>query len=371
MELAYTAGGSSYIRDLAAYLERIGMRAAQAGDIARWRTARLRLAELLPQIGDQEGARALLGDLLKNDGKDKDALRALAQLEEIAEHWDAASACYRRLVALEEGEDVVDTALRLAGACERAGRIGDARGGLERARMAAPTNAALRRRLELLYEQTAAFRELAEMSLEDAKGALEVGGRFTHLMRAGSLLLQQGGNPEEAVQPLEEAHALRPADLDCLVRLADAYILSGRTAQASELVMGVIAQNKGRRSREQSPLYHRLAKIARSQGDAQTEITNLSIALDMDSQNGVVASELATVAMTASQHEVATRALRAITMLKTGAPMSKGLAYQYLGEIARLQGDRKRAIMLLKRAVDDDPTLGSARALLEQLEHEG
>ena len=57
-------------------------------------------------------------------------------------------------------------------------------------------------------------------------------------------------------------------------------------------------------------------------------------------------------------------------MLKTAAPMSKGLAYQYLGEIARQQGDKKRAIMLLKRAIDDDPTLDSARALLEQLEHE-
>ena len=370
MELAYTAGGNSYIRDLAGYLERIGTRAAASGDIARWRSVRLRLAELLPQIGDQDGARALLGDLLKNDGKDKEALRALAELEEYAEHWDAASAVYRRLVALEDGDDVVDTALRLANACERAGRIGDARGGLERARLAAPTNGALRRRLELLYEQTAAFKELASMCLEDAKGALEVGGRFTHLMRAGSLLLQQGGNPEEAVQPLEEAHALRPADLDCLVRLADAYILSGRAPQANELVMGVIAQNKGRRSREQSPLFHRLAKIARSQNDAAQEIAHLSVALDMDSQNGVVASELATVAMVHAQHEVATRALRAITMLKTAAPMSKGLAYQYLGEIARQQGDKKRAIMLLKRAIDDDPTLDSARALLEQLEHE-
>ena len=113
-----------------------------------------------------------------------------------------------------------------------------------------------------------------------------------------------------------------------------------------------------------------MAKIARSQGDQQQEITHLSVALDMDSQNGVVASELATVAMVVGQHEVATRALRAITMLKTAAPMSKALAYQYLGEIARQQGDKKRAVMLFKRAIDDDPTLGSARAQLDQLERE-
>jgi tetratricopeptide (TPR) repeat protein len=367
MELAYTAGGASYVRDLGSYLESTAAKAAAAGDIPRWRTLRLRLAEVLPIAGDADGSRTILADLLRHEPKDRDALRALAFLEETQEHWDGASAAYRRLVGLEEGEDVVDTALRLADACERAGRLGDARGGLERARAAAPGNAALRRRIEILYEQTGAFRELAEMSLEDAKAALDVGGRFNHLMRAGSLLLQ-GGDAAVAIAPLEEAHALRPADLDCIARLADAYLYGGRAAQAAEIVQGTIAQNKGRRSREQSPLYHRLAKIARASGDPHQELAQLAAALDMDGQNGVVASELATVAMAQNQLEVATRALRAVTMLKTQAPMSKALAYQYLGEIARQQGDRKRALMLLKRAVDDDPSLASARALLDALE---
>jgi tetratricopeptide (TPR) repeat protein len=87
----------------------------------------------------------------------------------------------------------------------------------------------------------------------------------------------------------------------------------------------------------------------------------------MDPQNGAVASELALVAREAGQWELAQRALRAVTMLKAPAPLSRGLAYQYLGEIAQKQGDVKRAVMLLKRAVDDDPNLASARALLTQL----
>ena len=41
--------------------------------------------------------------------------------------------------------------------------------------------------------------------------------------------------------------------------------------------------------------------------------------------------------------------------------MSKALAYQYMGEIARKQGDPKRALMLLKRALAEDPTLEGAR----------
>ena len=102
--------------------------------------------------------------------------------------------------------------------------------------------------------------------------------------------------------------------------------------------------------------------------------------LDMDGQNGVVASELATVAIVTGQLEIAQRALRTVTMLKptgtqpatagTAAPMSKALAYQYLAEIARQQGDRKRAILMAKRAVDDDPALLSAKALLDALHAE-
>src|SRR3712207_7399609 len=50
----------------------------------------------------------------------RSALRALAGLEESAARWDAASAIYRRLIALEEGDALVATALRLADACSRA-----------------------------------------------------------------------------------------------------------------------------------------------------------------------------------------------------------------------------------------------------------
>jgi hypothetical protein len=92
--------------------------------------------------------------------------------------------------------------------------------------------------------------------------------------------------------------------------------------------------------------------------------------MDMDSQNGQVASELATLAMDHGQLDLANRALRVVTMLKTPGPMPKALAYQYMGEIARKQGDTKRAVLLLKRAVQDDPTLTGAKALLDVLQHE-
>jgi tetratricopeptide (TPR) repeat protein len=370
-------------QDLRAYLaEHLGKMALQAagrGDVPLWRMHRLRIAELRLEIGDMEEARNVLTELLKTDSKDKATLRAVAHIDELEERWDAASATYRRLVGLEDGEGIVEAALKLLETCEKAGRLADARGGLERARIAAPNDTDLRARLAWLYEQLGALRELAELLLEEARATGDVGPRFEGLVRAGQLMLEaaaeasstQAADGSAAIPPLEEAHALRPSDLDCAALLSDAYTSAGRLEEAQELLLRTIGTFKGRRARELSALYHRLARIAEVVGDQAAELQHLVTALDMDAQNGVVASELAYLAMEHGNFDIAQRALRQITMLKVAAPLPKALAYQYLGEIARQQGDNRRAMMLLKRAIDDDPSLEDAKLLLDQLQAEG
>ena len=374
------AGEMTELRpQLAEHLGKMAISAAGKGDVVTWRDLRLRIARLRLEMGDVEEARNVLTELLKTDSKDRGTLRAIAELDELEEKWDQASATYRRLVGLEEGDGIVSAAFKLADTCEKAGRLADARGGLERARMARPEDPELRARLAWLYEQLGAVKELAELVLEEARSAGEVGPRFEGLLRAGQLFLEIAQNPEAtqqagvhaAIAPLEEAHALRPADLDCAALLADAYVASGKIDDAEELLKKTIATFKGRRARELSALYHRLARISELSGDKTAELQNLTTALDMDAQNGAVASELAYLAMEIGALEVAQRALRQVTMLKATAPLPKALAYQFLGEIARQQGDTKRAMMLLKRAIDDDPTLQSARALLDALQAEG
>ncbi len=374
------AGEMTELRpQLAEHLGKMALGAAGRGDVAQWRSYRLRIARLRLEMGDIEEARNVLTELLKTDSKDKGTLRAIAELDELEEKWDQASATYRRLVGLEEGDGIVSAALKLAETCEKAGRLADARGGLERARMARPERPELRERLAWLYEQLGATKELAELILEEARATGDVGPRFDALVRAGQLFLEHAQAPDAtqqagvhaAIAPLEEAHALRPADLDCAALLSDAYVGSGRLEEANDLLQRTIATFKGRRARELSALYHRLARISEIAGDKNAELSNLVTALDMDAQNGVVASELAYLAMEVGNLEIAQRALRQVTMLKTTSPLPKALAYQYLGEIARQQGDTKRAMMLLKRAIDDDPTLQSARALLDALQAEG
>ena len=329
------------------------------------RAMRLRLAQMLAGAGEIEEARTLLTELLRTDSRDKLVLRAAGKLEEDTQRWDAAIAVYRRLVGFDDKEGVAETALRLLHCCEQAGRIADARGGLERARIAAPEAKELLGALERVYEATGALAELAGLALEQAAATGDVAGKFTLLVKAGAMFVQDPQNVERAIAPLEEARSLRPTDLDCIALLADAYTATGKFAEATEVLAACVASFKGRRARELSAIYHRIARLAEAQGDRDAEVANLTLALDVDAQNGVAASELAYLAMELAQWELATRALRAITMLKTPSPLPKALAYQHLGEIARQQGDTKKALVLMKRAVDEDATLASAKELLE------
>jgi tetratricopeptide (TPR) repeat protein len=368
LEAAFATDPATYAPTLAAQLERAGTAAAREGDVATARDHRLRRAQVLPHAGDPDSARGILSEMLKQDPKDSPALRALATLEERLERWEAASAALKRLVGLEGPERTVETALRLADACEHAGRPGDARGALERARAHAPQERPVRQRLERVYEQSGAWRELADLVLEDARTASDVADRFELLVRAGSLLLERANDPSDAVAAVEEAHALRPQDPNCVALLADAYTSSGRTQEAAVLLEPLITSHKGRRDRELAPLHFRMARVARRLGNTSDEARSLMLALECDAQNGQVCADVALRAMEADHLELANRALRAITLLKRAGPMSKALAYQHMGEIARKQGDPKRAMALLNRALSEDPSLEGARALIETIE---
>jgi tetratricopeptide (TPR) repeat protein len=371
LEQAFSFDEGRYAAPLVAQLERSWTVAQAGADAAAARLLRLRQAHVVQRASDPDTARALLTDLVRRDGRDLQALRALADLEEGLEHWEAASAVLRRLLPLEEGQQVVATALRLADACDRAGRPGDARGALERARSAAPEDAAVRDRLEALYEQTGAWHELADLALQGAETCGEVAERFARLMRAGSVLLERAGEPAAALAPLEEAHALRPADPECVGLLADALAMSGRAEEGGALLEQLLAPHKGRRSRELAPLYWRQARVARYVDDAAGEVRAMAMALDCDSQNGTVCAEVSARAMELEQLDLAYRALRAVTMLKSPGPMSRAVAYQSMGEIARAQGDNRRALVLLKRALTEDPTLERASVLVDDMERGG
>ncbi len=276
---------------------------------------------------------------------------------------------------LEDGEALIDVALKLCDACERAERLVDARGGLERALKASPANAAVRARLREVYEKTDAHGPLAQLILEDAAKETDVSGRFALLLSAASFLLGQEGNPAQAVQVLEEARNLRPEDDDGVVLLGRAYAAQGRAAEAITLLQTTLTQRKGRRSKSLSAMQHEISRIYVKEGNLAKALEALTKAFDMDLHNGVIALELGLLAKELDDQELASRAFRSVTFMKAASagtsegatPAAKGLSYFFLGEMARAKGDVRKARLMAQKAVIEDPTLEQAKALLEEL----
>lgn len=363
LELAYRLDPRAAARDLTAALERLLQTPAGAAD----RALTLRLADVLLEIGDDDRARAVLASSIARAPSDTLVLSRAAALAGYSGRWDSAVELCERLVELERGPARVDAALLLSGACAHAGYPLDARPLLEMVFVEGPPDARIRDQLRAIYEQLHANRELAGLYLAEANLSADAGDRFAALRRAGQLLLDTDGDAAAAVAPLEAARELRPKDTEIALLLTDAYIRSNRLQEAANFLDQSIAAQKGRRSREVSMMQHRMAQIARAVGDRENELAWLNAAFDSDAQNGDAASHLADVATEFGQLDLAVKALKAITLMKSPKPITRAMAYLRQAMIAQHQGDVRKAVTLAKKAQSEDPSLEEAAALLAQL----
>ena len=387
LEQAHFRSGGGYAGELVVLLERAvaAPRGTSAEDRTTARSLRLRLAEVLSMTGEIDRARVELTELTRTDGKDRAALRALAALEDKHGSWDAASAAYRRLLPLEDDEGLAVAAIKLADACERGEHLGEARSALERALAAAPTNPAVRARLRDVYNVLGAGRELAELILQDAAAATDAAAKCGLLLHAGRLLLDGGEAPAHAASVLEEARSLlapqppsagpRADEQEILLLLSDAYLLVGRVADAQTLLDIAIAAHKGRRSKALAAVHRKRAQLELSVGDRPAALIALTRSFEGDPQNAALAMELGELAIELEDLELASRAYRGATLMKLaplgsneGVPLvARAHAYYQLARIAVAQGDRRKARLMIDKAVADDATHEGARYLLEQL----
>ena len=209
LEEAFALDREAFAAPLADALDRARDAAEQAGDATSGRQLRLKTARVLPYAGEIDEARAVLAAMLEHDPTDREALRTLASLETALEHWDAAIEALARLAMLEEEPAAVaSTALALADACERVGRLGEARDALERALALSPLEPTACERLEAVYEQTGCWHELADLVLARGRGSGRPDDHFAALLRAGEILMNRAGDSGAAV-PCSRRRAAR------------------------------------------------------------------------------------------------------------------------------------------------------------------
>ncbi len=335
-----------------------------------------RLVEVQESTGDLSSARAVLAEYLNSHPDDVEGFRRLASLDSRTGNVDEALATLSRLVSLETGPGLVQTALRYAELCEMSGRTADARAALEKALEVERTHTELRQRLEALYESVGATRELANMLLDDAEVSTDMDHRLGLLLRAADLLLLPDGDTDAAIRILEFARGESPESIEAVVLLARAYAGAGRNDEGLKMLQSVTESHRGRRSKALSAVYEQIASIHLEEGFLTDALQALSKAFEMDSKNARLAMLLGRLAVDIEEDEVAQRAFRSVTIMRTADPSdadgaqpeNKADANYYLAVLAQKQGDVRKAKVLVAKALSENSGHEQARALQGELE---
>ncbi len=366
LEQACRIEGQGSLPELLDALTRARDAAAERSDFDAERGATLRIVALLNEMGQPDQAREALSRWVSTAPDDPEALRMLVAMDRAAGRWQDVAASCERLVDIDTGPSRSEAALLHAEACEQLGRPDHARESLQRVFQDDNTNEGVRVRLRALYEQSGEYRELSNLLLVDATQAQDQNARFELLREAGRLRLANFEEAASAIGPLSEALEIQPNDLEVTLLLADAYISAGLIQEVVQLLQAGIDRQGGRRSRELAALQHRMARAAAS-SDRNTEMQWLLAAFESYPQGTDVASELADLATELGEYEVALKALRALATAKTQGPVTRPMAFLKQAQIARIQGDDRKASFLAKKAISMDPDFAEARDFLEQI----
>jgi tetratricopeptide (TPR) repeat protein len=366
LEEAMSLGAADASADLAAALSRVAGRAASAGDRPSARAASLRLAEILRLGGDDTQADQVLFRWIEACPDDREVLYQMRDTFTASGRWESAANVWARLVHLEEGEAKAQAALALTDACQKLGRVEEAIPWLSGVLAHVPGHRELQSRLAALYETTGNVVESARLRYIMADSEPDENERFRLFVQIGQALLA-AGQGADAVLALEKSLAFPAADRTTRALLLDAYVAAGTLDRASAVLGELLADAKTMKPEELAMLYRRQSKIAAATGDRDGQLQALKKALDTDRKSVSIANELADLAESIGDDDLALRALRVVAASPIKDAKVVGLAYLRQARIAHRAKDRSRAIIFVKRALQEDPDLEEARALLDQL----
>ncbi|MBN2529186.1 MAG: tetratricopeptide repeat protein [Deltaproteobacteria bacterium] len=309
---------------------------------------------------------SLLQSWLAGHGEDVDSWRQLLQLHQQADNHEGVIDACKKLTVLTSGEEQLEVGAVLTRACLETGELEIARRGLEYIYKENIDGVRVRDELKMVYEKIGAFHELATLLAHDAKSAEDVVERAELFRRAGHAYLK-AGDPSTALLALNESLSLEPDNIDSALLVIDIEIEQGDLNAAEVHADAALEAYGNRRTPQQALLLYKKAVISKQRGDRMEQMEWLEQAATSNRTDGVIAAELAELAEELEQWETALKALRNISLMKTNCPMSKAESFFRQGRISYRTGDEKRAVLYLKKALQEDRDHGEAEAFLQQI----
>jgi tetratricopeptide (TPR) repeat protein len=104
-------------------------------------------------------------------------------------------------------------------------------------------------------------------------------------------------------------------------------------------------------------------------GDKDVALAQYDMAFKIDPGSVTVLKDLGVLALETNDLDRAQKTFRALLLqrLDPNVGITKGEVFYYLGEISAKQGDRAKALQMLERAIENEPTLERARTKLTEL----
>ena len=333
-------------------------------------TFTVRLGEVYEgRLGDTAKAIETYENVLQRDGGHKGALEALGRLFEAKGEMTRAAETLEKLLGLQDGDDAVALALRLAEVFDKIDDAAGARRALERGLEVKRDATDVRERLRKLYEKTQAWAEVAALLAEDADAAEDDATKVKMLQQAADIQLTKRNDAAAAALLLEKASESAPEDRDLLLALCDAYSASGRGKDAVVALEKIVESYGGKRVKELATIHHRLAKAYIADGDKEKGLAELDQAFRITPGNLAILVDLGRLALDMEDLDRAQKTFRALLLqrLDDNAPITKAEVFFYLGDISHRQGETKKAIQMLERSLEHDAAFEKAKELLEQI----
>jgi tetratricopeptide (TPR) repeat protein len=341
----------------------------EAGDTDGYRELASQLASLLAEkLGDSDRAQGILTELLEVDPSYVPALLSLASVFEARGDDAEMRQTLERAAALEpKGATGARLQLRLARLAED--DPSKRRAHLEKALQLDPGNVEVSTELLELSKAEQNWSQVAYL-LDIFASRAETPERERELqLERVDILTQNVGDTDGALRVLAGIYEQVQDDVEVNGRIADALFVANRHDEAVGMYHWLVEVTAGKRSKKRAQYLTRLARIEIGSGQGEAAQKRLEEAYRIDTTN------VETLLALGSLHEAATRWSDALkiyrSMLLQNADKSgllrRGDIYLRLAQVHIGLNEKPKAQAMLRRGVEEDPSHGELKTVLEQL----
>ncbi len=329
------------------------------------RSERVRLYKAIGQVQEtqlQDVDRAVDAylEVLSLDEDDVEAMEALSRLHERREDFGAAADILEQLVhRVQDPERVVDIRYRAARLLDE--KLGDRVAAMDHYEAALdvdPGHLPSLRALRAIQTDAGEWMAVARLLEQEAEHQSTPRAQARLLVELGRVYDEHLDERERAIQAWERALEREPDNQEAALPLVEEYLRSGRDEDAFPLLEGLFKRMGRREPQEQKRIAHDLGRVAVRLGRFEEAARALQKAHELDPGDVDVVLDLADALYRSEAWDKAHKYYQMLLVHHRDEldAARRTELFHRLGVIKRELGERRKALNMFDKALDEDPT---------------